>query len=96
MPGSKGTAQMFMASAMAFETMLTVKARVSRTLRPVSFCSVSFCGPVGRYSTPRARMAGSAERQLKKLNGAAFTMPSREMVVTRAIGRGTTAPISSL
>ena len=41
-------------------------------------------------------MAGSAERQLKKLNGAAFTMPSLEMVVTSAIGRGTTAPISSL
>ncbi len=52
------------------ETMLTVKARVSRTLRPVSFWP-----PVGRYSTPSARIAGSAERQLKKLNGAALTTP---------------------
>ncbi len=81
-PGSKGTAQTFIASRMASDTMLTEKASVSRIFRPVSFCA-----PLGRYSTPRARMAGSAERQLKKLKGAAFTTPSFEMVVTSAMGR---------
>ena len=48
-------------------------------------------GRSARYSTPSARMAGSAERQLKKLNGAAFTTPFASTVVTSAIGRGTTA-----
>ena len=71
--------------------MLTVKACVSRTLAPVSFWR-----PSGRYSTPSARMAGSDDRQLKKLKGAAFMAPWRSTVVTQAIGRGTTAPIRSL
>ena len=33
---------------------------------------------------------------LKKLNGAALTLPSAPSVVTRAIGRGTTVPIRIL
>ena len=90
-PGSKGTAQTFIASSIAAQTMLTVKARVSRTLRPVSFCA-----PLGRYSTPSATSAGSAERQLKKLNGAALARPCASIVVTSAMGRGTMAPIISL
>jgi len=39
---------------------------------------------------------GSSLSTLKKLKGAALTLPARERVVTSAIGRGTTRPISSL
>jgi len=90
-PGSNGTAQAFIASAMSSETMLTVKAWVARTLAPVSLWL-----PSRRNSTPSARIAGSADRQLKKLNGAALARPAASTVVTSAIGRGTTAPIRSL
>ena len=39
---------------------------------------------------------GFALATVKKLNGARFVTPSGEMVETNAIGRGTTAPTSSL
>ena len=89
--GENGTAQTCIASAIACETMLTVKTSVRRMLRPVSLNRMS-----GWFSTPSARIGGSADRQLKKLNGAALIRPSGSTVVTSAIGRGTTVPISSL
>jgi hypothetical protein len=39
---------------------------------------------------------GFALTAVKKLKGARFGIPSRLSVETKAIGRGTTAPISSL
>ena len=82
---------MCIASAIARETMLTVKTSVSRMLAAVSLKRRS-----AWFSTPSARIGGSADRQLKKLKGAAFTRPAPSTVVTSAIGRGTTAPIISL
>ena len=80
-----------MASRMALLTMLTVNSSVRAMLRTVSLGVSS-----SRFSTPSATMAGSADRQLKKLNGAALARPSGPSVVTSAIGRGTTVPIRSL
>ncbi len=80
-----------MASAIAKETMLTVKTSVMRILWPVSLKDMS-----GWFSTPMARIGGSAERQLKKENGAALLRPSSSTVVTSAIGRGMIVPIISL
>jgi hypothetical protein len=45
---------------------------------------------------PSTRRGGSSEKTLKKLNGAALTLPFSSSVVTSAIGRGTTTPHSSL
>src|SRR5260370_31924423 len=39
---------------------------------------------------------GSSEKTLKKLKGAALTLPFASRVVTSAIGRGTTTPHSNL
>jgi hypothetical protein len=39
---------------------------------------------------------GSSEKTLKKLNGAALTLPFSSSVVTSAIGLGTTTPHSNL
>jgi hypothetical protein len=39
---------------------------------------------------------GSSQNTLKKLNGAAFTTPVGPIVVTQAIGRGRTNPVSTL
>jgi hypothetical protein len=58
--------------------------------------TVSLNDMSGWFSTPSARIGGSADKQLKKLNGAALIRPSGSTVVTSAIGRGTTVPIISL
>ncbi len=84
-------AQMFIASAIASSTRLTTNSAVSRMLR-----TVSLGAPLWRCSTPSVTTAGSWLSTLKKLKGAALTIPSRSTVVTSAIGRGTTAPISNL
>jgi hypothetical protein len=76
---------------MARETMLTVKTSVWRMLAAVSLKRMS-----AWFSTPSARVGGSADRQLKKLTGAALTRPAASTVVTSAIGRGTLEPIISL
>jgi hypothetical protein len=39
---------------------------------------------------------GSSQNTLKKLNGAALTTPVGPMLVTQAIGRGSTKPASTL
>jgi hypothetical protein len=39
---------------------------------------------------------GSSENTLKKLKGAALTTPVGPIVVTQAIGRGSTKPVSTL
>src|ERR1700761_4057892 len=88
---ANGTAQTCIASAIACDTMLTVNTSVSRTLSAVSLNDMS-----GWFSTPIARIGGSADRQLKKLNGAALMRPAGSTVVTSAIGRGTTVPIINL
>jgi hypothetical protein len=90
-PVGNGTEQMCIASAIAWDTMLTVNTSVRRTLSAVSLNDMS-----AWFSTPSARIGGSADRQLKKLKGAALMRPSRSTVVTNAIGRGTTVPIISL
>src|ERR1700684_3895137 len=89
--GANGTAQTCIASAIARDTILTVNTSVRRTLSAVSLNDMS-----GWFSTPSARIGGSADRQLKKLNGAALMRPDGWTVVTSAIGRGTTVPIISL
>jgi hypothetical protein len=38
---------------------------------------------------------GSSAKTLKKLNGAAFTVPVGPTVVTQAIGRGSTKAVST-
>ena len=45
---------------------------------------------------PDATIGGSADKQLKKLKGAALATPSSLTVVTNAMGRGITVPINSL
>jgi hypothetical protein len=45
---------------------------------------------------PSTTSGGSSEKTLKKLNGAALTLPFSSSVVTSAIGRGTTTPHSNL
>jgi hypothetical protein len=39
---------------------------------------------------------GSSQNTLKKLNGAALTTPFGPMVVTQAIGRGSTKEVNTL
>src|SRR5882757_5735830 len=67
----KGTEQTCIASAIACDTMLTVNTSVRRMLSAVSLNDMS-----GWFSTPSARIGGSADKQLKKLNGAALIRPS--------------------
>src|SRR5450631_477575 len=90
-PVANGTAQTCIDSAIACETILTVNTSVRRILSAVSLNDMS-----GWFSTPSARIGGSADRQLKKLKGAALIRPKESTVVTSAIGRGTTVPIINL
>ncbi len=41
-------------------------------------------------------IGGLFETKVNALNGARFTLPVADSVVTQAIGRGTTMPVSSL
>jgi enoyl-[acyl-carrier protein] reductase I len=50
------------------------------------FSAVSLGVPSSRSPGAKAQMGGFAPSRLKKLNGAAFTLPSALMVVTRAMG----------
>src|ERR1035438_3014018 len=54
------------------------------------FRAVSLGVPSSRSPGANARMGGAAPSTLKKLNGAALTLPSGLRVVTSAIGRGVT------
>ena len=56
--------------------------------------TVSFGLSSLRVPIPSATTAGSDPKTLKKLKGAAFTRPSASMVVTHAMGRGTTMWVS--
>ena len=51
---------------------------------------------IGLVLQAEHQSGGSSEKTLKKLNGAALTLPFSSSVVTSAIGRGTTTPHSSL
>lgn len=58
--------------------------------------SVSFSRPSGRRLTANMQSGGSSQNTLKKENGAALTTPSAPMLVTQAIGRGSTNEVSTL
>jgi hypothetical protein len=51
---------------------------------------VSLLVPVGLWLNPRTTSAGSSEKRLKKLKGAALCKPSLFIDVTKATGLGTT------
>src|SRR5205823_6386761 len=57
--------------------------------------SVSFFVPSRRSVGEKTTTGGLAPKALKKLNGAKFTTPAGESVVTQAIGRGVTTPTST-
>jgi hypothetical protein len=80
-----------MAPARSSSTRWTTKVPVAAMLRVVSLAELS-----GLCSRPRTISAGSSEKTLKKLNGAALTTPSGPKVVTSAIGRGTIVAMRSL
>src|SRR5580658_8106990 len=79
----------FIFAANSSLTMLTTNSWVART-----FTSVSLRG--SRKEVVKHNTGGFALATVKKLKGARFATPSGEMVDTNAIGRGTTAPTSSL
>jgi hypothetical protein len=80
-------AQRFIFSAIASSTRFTTNSCVRRMFRAVSFGT-----PGERSPGHRPTMGGESPSTLKKLNGAAFTRPSRSTVVVNAIGRGVTSP----
>ena len=82
---------MFIASAIPSSTRLTTNSPAPAMLRVVSFGLLP-----GRCCSPSTISAGSSEKTLKKLKGAAFTTPSGDRLVTSAIGRGVTLAQSSL
>ena len=49
-----------------------------------------------RWPTLKASIGGFGETNVKVLNGARFTPPAADSVVTQATGRGTTTPVISL
>ena len=58
--------------------------------------TVSLTRPSGLGLAANMQSGGSSQNTLKKLNGAALTTPVGPMLVTQAIGRGSTKPASSL
>ena len=71
--------------------MLTTNSPVRRIL-----ITVSFTRPSGRRLAANMQSGGSSQNTLKKLNGAALTTPAGPVVVTHAIGRGSTNDVSTL
>ena len=86
------------------------KARAQATIRAASgssqrwmtqvpvasrLAAVSFIVPSSRSAGAKPAMGGSVPSTLKKEKGAALVRPAASMVVTSAIGRGTTRPASS-
>ncbi len=57
---------------------------------------VSLMRPSGRLLTANMTIGGSSAKTLKKLNGAALTVPVGPTVVTQAIGRGSTKAVRIL
>ena len=57
---------------------------------------VSLRRPSGRLLMANITSGGSSAKTLKKLNGAALTVPVGPIVVTQAIGRGSTKEIRIL
>ena len=90
--GGNSGAVRFILAAKSSETMFTTNSRVAATLRSVSFCALSLPRTMGEKQIA----GGLALMAVKKLNAARFRMPSVETVDTKAIGRGTIAPIKSL
>ena len=90
-PCGKSIAVMFIAWALASDTMLTTNCPVSRILFPVSFASPGLRPPI-----PMITSGGSPEIALKNENGAALVTPLASCVTTQATGRGPTVDTSSL
>src|SRR5262245_45582479 len=84
--GGYSPEQTFIASAMSSLTTLTTNSFVARMLAMVSFGGV-------RQTGPKPTTGGSAQKALKKENGARFSTPADDTVDTNAIGLGTTEPI---
>src|SRR5436190_10763007 len=76
-------APMMTASMSSGTTTLTTNSPVSSMFRHVSFFE-----PSRFVATAIEITGGSEETPLKKLKGARFVTPSRESVVTKAMGRG--------
>src|SRR5216684_9160011 len=89
---AKSADVIFICWAISSETMFTTNSRVSEMLRRVSLRD---SGPDFRVGQKQIT-GGFALIAVKKLKGARLRMPSRLMVETNAIGRGTIAPISTL
>ena len=60
------------------------------------FVQVSFRRPSGRLLRENMQSGGSSAKTLKKLKGAALTVPVGPTVVTQAIGRGSTKAVRIL
>src|SRR5262245_2250970 len=90
--GGNSVEQTFIGLAKSSDTMLTTNSRVATMLFKVSFLFPSLPRIIGEKQTT----GGLALTPVKKLNGARFRMPSGLMLETKAIGRGTMAPIMSL
>src|SRR5437667_9944009 len=71
--------------------MLTTNSPVRRIL-----ITVSFTRPSGRRLAANMQSGGSSQNTLKKLNGAALTMPAGAGDVTPPIGRGRPEGVSTL
>ena len=83
---------MFICWAISSETTFTTNSRVVEMFRKVSLRG---CSPSRRMGQ-KQMMGGLALTPVKKLNGARLRIPSGLRVETKAIGRGTMAPIISL
>src|SRR5438445_12673627 len=71
--------------------MLTTNSPVRRIL-----ITVSFTRPSGRRLAANMQSGGSSQNTLKKLNGAALTMPAGAHGVTPPAGRGGTEGVRDL
>jgi hypothetical protein len=89
--GGKSPLVSCMARASGSSGMLTTNSPVRWIL-----VSVSLVRPSGRLLTANMQSGGSSQNTLKKENGAALTTPVGPMLVTQAIGRGSTKEVSTL
>ena len=88
--GGKSPDEMFIDWSNCSVTMLTTNSLACKI-----FSAVCFIAPFFRV-TERMTRGGEEAIALKKLYGAAFTVPCSFIDVMNAIGRGTTAPTSRL
>ena len=90
-PGAKRSAQRCTWAAIGSVTALMTNSPLAAMLRCVSLSS-----SWSSSATTMPRSAGSMERQMYELKGAALSTPFAPKVVTSAMGRGTTAAMRNL